>query len=322
MSPCTYDQGSPAAHVTGCKAARGDHKNLRELPHLGIFVLPGGYVDDTGAAHCEVELSPVTGRVEEYIGSLPGNTTVASGVTGLLVRCVKRIGSIEGITPSLIASLVVGDRDYIVLRLRELTFGPRVDAMIHCPSPACGKVMDLSFSLGDIEIERRPLTRRTFRVDVGAFGGESDLLPVEFQLPTGAFQEAASVLVGTTGAATTDRLLSLCVTRVGTVTEVDEITIKSLPLETRKQIEDAMQRQAPSAEIEFEAECPECHREFLFPLDFNKFFLEEMKNNLRSLELEVHFLAKNYHWAESEILSMPRKKRQRYVSLLREEMEL
>jgi hypothetical protein len=47
-----------------------------------------------------------------------------------------------------------------------------------------------------------------------------------------------------------------------------------------------------------------------------------MKTNLRDLELEIHFLAKNYHWAESEILAMPRKKRKRYVSLLRQEMEL
>ena len=66
----------------------------------------------------------------------------------------------------------------------------------------------------------------------------------------------------------------------------------------------------------------ECCRAFLFPVDFTKFFFDQMKTNLRDLELEIHFLAKNYHWAESEILAMPRKKRKRYVSLLRQEMEL
>jgi hypothetical protein len=139
-------------------------------------------VDVGGTAHYEVELLPITGKVEEFLGSLPGSTSLAGATSGLLTRCVKRIGSIHDITPSLVADLLVGDRDYLVLRLREMTFGPRVDALVHCPNPACGKIMDLSFSIEDITIERKPVRQRAFSIDTDPYG-------VEFRLPTGAFQD-------------------------------------------------------------------------------------------------------------------------------------
>lgn len=310
MPMCAYDRElrveTEESHEPSCAS-----EDLREFPHLGLFLLPGGYVDACGTSHQEVELLPITGRVEEFLGSLPGSTTLAGATTGLLTRCVKRIGTIQDVTPSLIGDLLVGDRDYLVLRLREMTFGPRVDALVHCPNLACGKVMDLSFSIEDITIERKPVLRRTFSID-------TDLYGIEFRLPTGAFQEQVSAQA----VVDFDRLLAGCVTQIGESTDVDATAIRGLSIETRSRIEDAIQRLSPALEIEFEAECPECRRAFLFPVDFTRFFFDQMKTNLRDLELEIHFLAKNYHWAESEILGMPRKKRKRYVSLLRQEMDV
>jgi len=312
MPMCAYDR-ELRVEMAGQHEPSPRPEDAREFPHLGLFMLPGGYVDACGTAHYEVELLPITGKVEEFLGSLPGSTTLAGATTGLLTRCVKRVGTIQDITPSLIADLLVGDRDYLVLRLREMTFGPRVDALVHCPNLACGKVMDLSFSIEDITIERKPVLRRTFSI-------ETDLYGVEFRLPTGAFQEEAAQV--SSAAIDFDRLLAGCVTQIGESTDVDATAIRALPIETRSRIEGAIQRLAPVLEIEFEAECPECGRAFLFPVDFTRFFFDQMKTNLRDLELEIHFLAKNYHWAESEILAMTRKKRKRYVSLLRQEMEL
>jgi hypothetical protein len=327
MSAVLYDRGGPGFSASGSDQGGNTPEILHERPPIGVFILPGGYVDDLEVAHYEVEMSPVTGFVEEYLGSLPGNTTLANAVTQLLLRCVKRIGSIRSISESLIGDLLVGDRDYLILRLREMMFGQRVDAMIHCPNLACSKIMDLSFSLDEIVIERKALKQRSFLVELdvssgGAISGRSGALKVEFRLPTGAFQEAASVLVGVSEGSAVSRLLSMCISRVGDVTDIDDAAINALPAETLRQIEDAIRRQAPSPEIEIEAKCPDCAHEFLFPVDFSRFFFAEMKDNLRNLEYEVHFLAKHYHWAESEILSMTRRKRLRYVSLLREEMDL
>jgi hypothetical protein len=299
-------------------------EHLQERPEQGIFVLPGGYVDEEGRAHYEVEMSPVTGREEEYLASLPQSATSADTVTGLLAKCVERVGSLDRVTPSLIGNLLVADRDYLMIRLREMTFGKRVEAKMSCTE--CGKLMDLTFSLDDINIERKALTQRYFllNLDATADGANlpgSDGLSVEFRLPTGAMQKAATVWFDINETRAANTLLSLCIRRIGNLTGVDELAIEGLGMAGRRQIEEAIKQHAPAAEIELEAECPECHSLCQFQMDFNAFFFAEMRQNLRSFELEVHFLAKHYHWPESEILSMTRRKRQRYVSLLREEME-
>ena len=43
--------------------------------------------------------------------------------------------------------------------------------------------------------------------------------------------------------------------------------------------------------------------------------------SLDDLYRHVHHLAYHYHWAEAAILSMPRSKRLRYLSLLADELE-
>jgi hypothetical protein len=44
-------------------------------------------------------------------------------------------------------------------------------------------------------------------------------------------------------------------------------------------------------------------------------------SDLESLYREVHLLAFYYHWTESEILSLTRSKRQRYLALLAGHLE-
>jgi hypothetical protein len=51
------------------------------------------------------------------------------------------------------------------------------------------------------------------------------------------------------------------------------------------------------------------------------FFLAEMKSTLLQLERDIHLLAWNYHWTEREVLSLPRKKRRRYVEMVNEELD-
>lgn len=298
-----------------------------ERPDERLLVLPGGYLDERGELHREVQLAPLTGRDEEALALLAPGTAAAAAVTALLTRCVRRVGTIERVDAALVRELLVCDRDYLILWLRSFTLGPRVNAVLKCSSSECGKLMNVRFSLDELRFERRAARSRFFTTRLsspvsserGVASDEARL--VEFRLPTGADQEALAEVFRADEALALRLLLARIVRRVGAVTDVDEALIAALPAGAREEIAEEMRRVSPQIDIEVEGACPECGTPCSTRFDIAGFFIAEMRGNLHTLEREVHFLAFRYHWSEQEILSLTRRKRQRYVELLREELE-
>src|ERR1700694_210359 len=104
-----------------------------ELQTGSTFLLPGGLVLEDRSLST-VELRPLTGREEEWLAGNAGSPA-ARAVTQVLAACVTHI---EDLAPTLelIRRLLVGDRDYLVLQLRRLTFGDEFRAVLACPE--CG----------------------------------------------------------------------------------------------------------------------------------------------------------------------------------------
>jgi len=295
---------------------------LQEKPEQGIFILPGGYVDAPGISHYEAELKPITGKEEEMLADLHADTSTARVITMLLSACIKRIGTIMNPDTSLIQDLLVSDREYLIMKLREMTFGKKVELVLYCPDVSCGKPMDMTFSLEDMQIERKPVSKLFFTIQLsGAEDKEEQYNFVEFRLPNGGDQEAAVSLAGVSEKRAVDHLLARCIRSVGQSSSIDEAQIAQLPDSVRREIEEKMQQLAPLIDFEIDAVCPECKKPFTFLLNFTDLFFAEMKKNFQPLEQEVHFLAWHYHWSERDILSMTRRKRKRYVALLEEEIQ-
>jgi hypothetical protein len=298
-----------------------------ERPDEGLFVLPGGYLDERGELHREVRLAALTGHDEESLAHAAPSAAAATAVTALLARCVARVGSIERVEEALIRDLLVCDRDYLVLRLRSLAFGPRIDAVLDCSNPECGERMDVRFSLDELEFERRDVRSRFFTtqlsspITVERDGAREETRLVEFRLPTGADQEELAEVFRADEERALRLLLARTVKRVGAFTDVDEALIAGLPSEACGEVARQMRRLSPQVEIEIEGACPECGTLCSTRFDIAGFFVAEMRDNLHVLEREVHFLALHYHWSEHDILSLTRRKRWRYVELLREEFE-
>ncbi len=53
---------------------------------------------------------------------------------------------------------------------------------------------------------------------------------------------------------------------------------------------------------------------------FAAFLLQEMLRGARQVVEEVHALAFHYHWAEQEILALPRSRRRRYLDLIDDQL--
>lgn len=265
-----------------------------------VVELPGGLVLDDNHRLERAELRPLTGREEMWLTHYAG-APAAPLVTRLLSSCLVQIGDMPASRP-LTQRLLVGDRDFLVLQLRRITLGAQVSAVVVCP--ACGKNMDMDFSILDVPVDHRPQTATTHRLMVEQSAGPART--VQFRLPTGADQEA---VLGLAVEVAVETLLDRCL--VDTAGE-------SLSPEQRSAVIEAMDALAPQLDLEFDLSCPECSHAFLTPFDMTAFFLQEMRANSTQLLREIHYLALYYHWSEAEILGLTRSRRRRYLALLNE----
>jgi hypothetical protein len=154
------------------------------------------------------------------------------------------------------------------------------------------------------------------QVSAPALGHDDTSTHLQFRLPTGADQHAIGPLAGDNPAAANTRLFSRILLRVGTRGGVDEETVRGFPLVARRELTSALARVSPGPRLTIDVQCPYCGEDIRYPFDVQRFFFDEWLRGVDRLYEEVHTLAFHYHWAEESILSMPRQKRFRYLTLL------
>lgn len=287
--------------------------------------LPGGHFDSTGNVHLEAELVPLSGREEEYLANRQ-NKESASLVTTILSRCVRRIGDIKPVSEEVARNLLVADRQFLLLKLREMTFGDQVQSTVFCPWPNCGNRVDIDFSTKDIPIQESEDKGPIFTMRLSS---EAVLNPeggvqeneIVFRLPNGGDQEALATLIVENEAAALTALLLRCIQQLGSSSDCGQEQISRLSPLARMEIEQRMEALAPKIDLTLGANCPECHRDFTMPFDLQQFFFGEWKTSHELLCREVHYLAYHYHWSEEEIMDFPREKRRKYIEVLAEEIE-
>jgi hypothetical protein len=294
---------------------------MREI----IVKLPGGHVDAQGIIHREVEIIPLSGSDEELLAGSQ-NSESASLVTLVLSRCVRRIGTISPVSGQLIRNLLVADRQYLLLKLREATFGERIYANPFCPWPDCGKRMSIDFSIYDIPVIDSADKGPIFTMDLSSDAvfideNEERFTEVSFRLPNGEDQETISPMLAENESKAFALLLERCILRIGSINNPGREGIQKLSPLARLEIEKKMEEIGPKVELTLETSCPECERDFTVPFDIQDFIFGEFRTDLDLLYREIHYLAYHYHWGEREIMEMPREKRRRYIEVLADEIE-
>ena len=281
------------------------------LPGARTFILPLGFVDDGEQCHSEVELRPFTGQEQRMLASFPQSTPVAVITTELLSRCLKRLGSLPAVDRNTIRRLLVGDREFLLLKLYQLTFGNNLLAWLNCPAEGCGESLEFPIFLDACVIEACPITSRIWQLKTSEKGDCS----IRFRLPTGGDQEALSNCCDAEGDILQQRILRAC------CAEADSTRVENLSPEERSCIEYQMNRLAPQFEVEVEASCPDCGSDFSTHIDVPFLALAEMKLTEAELDREIHYLAWHYHWPETEILALTPGRRRRYIDLVQRELE-
>lgn len=187
-------------------------------------------------------------------------------------------------------SLAVGDRDALLLGLRERTFGAAISAVASCPS--CGELLEVELAAADLRGD-------------AAYGDLLELAtergPVRFRLPTAgdlvAVAEAADVEEGRR------ILLERCVNG-------------ELAPEHEEAVVARMAEADPGAWMELALECPGCGHAWTAPFDIVSFLWTELDSCARRLVADVHTLASAYGWREADVLALTPARRDAYLELV------
>lgn len=250
-----------------------------EQPEKGLFILPGGIFTQDGNCHRDVELKPLTGREEEIITEKDDEKLVAPLLTQILQNCIKRIGPIKEIDSELVQNLLIADRDYLLLCLRRLTFGNKVDARVHCPNEKCGELLDISFNIKDLKVSKKKLGNGIYSVTLSqraAYRDENNVMhnEIEFTLPVVGDQEEAAKIYYENESRALTTLFARCIKRIGSITEINEDLISSMSILARREIESKMKEHSPNVDLDIKVSCPECGLQFKSPFDVHNFFLK------------------------------------------------
>jgi hypothetical protein len=281
------------------------------MESTAIIRLPGGFWLD-GTRHQEASLRSLDGDDEVFLLETGESLLPAQRTTALLARCLTRLGPLSPVTTQTAASLTAGDREALLLHLRRLILGERLQCVLSCPNPDCGEKMDLDLRVSDLLLPPYSHAQERYETTITKNGSNYS---VRFRPPTGAHQEEAASLARSDPQAAADLLLRRCVERV--VTE-DGKPIENPPSVVIERLPTIMGELDPQAELMLNLTCPVCHHDFSALFDTATYLFQELHSRAEHLYGEVHLLAFYYHWSEAEIIGMTARKRHLYLDLLTE----
>lgn len=196
-----------------------------------------------------------------------------------------------------------GQRDSLLLRLRESIFGPQVVGLFRCSG--CRESVELDFRVADIQTSPALDELASFALNVDGYD-------VRFRLPDGA--DLARIGSCKDIAEAKQRLLEQVVLSVHERGE--EKPTGALPTAVVDAIANRMAEADPQANVKIGFTCPSCAQNGEAVFDPVSFLLTEIDTWALRILREVHLLASAYGWPEADILAMSGWRRQKYLEMV------
>lgn len=231
------------------------------------FEMLAGYEDENGVVHKTFTIREMTGRDEEAISKSDLRQNGAKLITVLLERCVMSIGTLskkevgEIKWKEIVKSLYVGDQDYIVLKIRELSMGGEIEVTHICPN--CKASMKTILDVSELEVEPFKGYRliqfelpKGYRDKKGVVHTTGTM-----RLPTGYDREILTPMAKKNIAqASTVMLTRLCKFDDGL--SVTEDVMRDLTIRDREYLQKLLQENTFGVNLEVDVTCVDCGEEF------------------------------------------------------------
>lgn len=227
-----------------------------------VVNLPGGYATFSGEVITTAEVRELTGRDEEAISKIASTDKLIQEV---LTRGTVSIGS-EKATEEILNNLLSGDRDYLLLKIFQATFGSTLEATPYCVG--CGDASPVQIDLDkDVPIRtlKSPSDRR-FSVKITR--GEA-----KCELPTGHTQRLLVAAIGKNVSELSTILLSNTVTEIRGVDVLAPSQVLDLSIKDRRKLGDEILKRVPGPQFqETQTKCPTCETTLEVPLSIANLF--------------------------------------------------
>jgi hypothetical protein len=203
-----------------------------------------------------------------------------------------------------LARLPIGQRDALLLTLRQDMLGSRLAGYAECP--ACSERLELGIDSRQILAGQEwPKTP-----DAAAQSVEVDSFHISFRL-LDSF-DLAAIATSQDVAAARKTLIQRSVLDIRCNGE----PVAALPSDMETRVSEALIQADPLADLQFDLSCPACGHLWQLAFDITAFFWAEINNLAKRLLYEIHTLAHAYGWREADILAMSPARRQTYLDLV------
>jgi hypothetical protein len=252
-----------------------------------MIALIGGIMVD-GNLRRDVELKPLTGSAELVLAELhQSDMPHPDKVSQFLDQTVATIGG----APVASSTLSVGDRQHLV---RQIGVQLGVDLVwLKGDCTKCGEELEIPVRQAELPTKAAGAGFPSMNIEVAG-------MTVSIRAPTGDDQAAIADHDHKSAAMT---LLDRLVARPEGPDWTDA---------QQQTLEQAIEDLSPEVAQEVAATCPECDADLRIEVDP---YLTLTQLGVDILD-EIHVLASHYHWAEGDIVALPKARRQTYLTLI------
>jgi hypothetical protein len=243
------------------------------------FTLPVGYVDADGRQHRTAVLRKMTGRDEAVMADKANRNNGARMITELLGNCLVRLGGLERPGRAVAQALFSADRYYLLVKLREITFGAEMQATYVCPT--CREANLAVEDLSALEVNRLDDGELPQEIVVELGDGYQDRSgrvynSMVFRMPTGGDEEKVAPVIRENPSSGKNALMARCLRSVGDMARqrlegLGTSIFADLTLSDRARIDKALNNGGPGVRMRRDVTCNGCGRQFTATLDMTNF---------------------------------------------------
>jgi len=250
------------------------------------------------------DFKPLTGEMELALVEIASSDdSLPSKVTAALSAALGRVGG-DVPTLSRVETLCVADRQFLMRCLAVFLGMEEIWLTARCAR--CGKCFDFFIKQSELPVKEagEGFPFASVKTSAGL---------CRMRVPNGADQVAIAAIEDYEVAMQT--LVQRCIAGFPDASDGEgkpENLAKKFSADDFRRVEIAIEKVAAEVTTIIQAACPECEQANLIEID-PYMCLQQGRTNLFS---EIHILASTYHWSETEILSMPKSRRQRYLKLI------
>lgn len=247
------------------------------------FTLPIGYLDDDAKVHKSAVLRKMTGKEEAILADRRNQRNGGKLVSELLQSCLIRLGELPKVDAAVVEGMYSADRNYLLLKLRSITFGSELPARYSCPN--CNESLQITEDLEELPVREIQEGTSPEDVVVALEDGFVDKdgqthKALTLRLPTGSDETAVAPQMRQNPSLGKNALLARCLKSLGDVPKhrleaIGPKIMAELTLADRRLIDRALNQAAPGVDLVRELVCANCGNEFRSNLDMTHFLALE-----------------------------------------------